>query len=419
MKVKGGEGMNNGAAHIFQQLQSSPKLMNPSKNSQLSNEARPFLFQQILGKHHASDDTLTKQAFAKGEAPQQVMGELPLMITAKQWEDIQSESSKQVNKNLTLEMESASEQVEWMGHVNGSSEKWKHIQSDNVFMQLFAEVKEILGSLTTIQETSKVAPKVLQLLQKWTNEVNKNGAHISKDQIPLLSKTNSKEAAIWQNFVQAFAKRNQLVQKQQYNSDAKVTVQDVAKWLSNTLEQQGMKDTVGGLAYSSTVPSAKIEQHAIYINPTQQSSNSTGKQFMEQFQHIIKSSRFMAMPNGTNQLNISIRPQNLGEMIIRLTQVEGEMTVRILVSSQATKDMLESNMQQLRHMFSPQQVVVEKQDFQSQQPSQHMQKQPDTNSEQYSDQDQPKENLEQEQQEHPFNDDFDTQLKELLINEQA
>src|SRR5699024_4075522 len=44
-------------------------------------------------------------------------------------------------------------------------------------------------------------------------------------------------------------------------------------------------------------------------------------------------------------------------------EMNGEMTVKITVSSQATKKMLEANIHQLKNMFSPHQVVIEKQEI--------------------------------------------------------
>lgn len=42
-------------------------------------------------------------------------------------------------------------------------------------------------------------------------------------------------------------------------------------------------------------------------------------------------------------------------------KIDGEMTVKITVMSQAAKELLEKNIHQLRHLFSPNQVVVERQ----------------------------------------------------------
>lgn len=161
------------------------------------------------------------------------------------------------------------------------------------------------------------------------------------------------------------------------------------------------------------MPMSKVEQFIIHLNQAQ-STQSNDQQLMEQFQRLIKSSKFMSTPNGTNQLNITLRPGNMGEMVVKLTQINGEMTVKILVSSQAAKEMLDSNMHQLRHMFSPQQVVVEKQELNLQN-GQSLQKE---TSDQQSDN---QENSQQSQhdQENNQNDDFAMTFEEALLNEKV
>ncbi|WP_337020412.1 flagellar hook-length control protein FliK, partial [Oceanobacillus massiliensis] len=128
------------------------------------------------------------------------------------------------------------------------------------------------------------------------------------------------------------------------------------------LDRTPVNNVTAGL--QTALPTSKLEQYAIYINQSQTNPNqSPDRQLIEQFQKIMNTSKFSAMPNGTNLLSIALRPNNLGEMMVRFTQINGEMTVRILVSSSAAKEMLESNVHQLKNMFSPHQVVVEKQDL--------------------------------------------------------
>src|SRR5699024_1026662 len=127
---------------------------------------------------------------------------------------------------------------------------------------------------------------------------------------------------------------------------------------------------------------------------------------------IIKSSRFLAN-NGMNQLSIALKPQNMGDMMVKFTQMDGEMTVKIIVSSNMTRHMLESNIKELRHMFSPHQVVIEKQDI----GSQYIQKELHDETT-YSDE----EHQEKQQQDDPKqqnDNDFETTFLELLMNEKV
>ncbi|WP_027963190.1 flagellar hook-length control protein FliK [Halalkalibacillus halophilus] len=112
---------------------------------------------------------------------------------------------------------------------------------------------------------------------------------------------------------------------------------------------------------------SKVEQFTIHINRPSvgtSSNQSSQQQMIEQLQKIIQSSQF-GKTNGTNQLNIQLKPANLGNMSLQFTQVDGQTMVKISVMSYAAKEMVESNLNQLRHMFQPNQVVVERQVDQS------------------------------------------------------
>ncbi|RPF55992.1 flagellar hook-length control protein FliK [Aquisalibacillus elongatus] len=107
---------------------------------------------------------------------------------------------------------------------------------------------------------------------------------------------------------------------------------------------------------------SRQEQLVVHMTRPNQSTSQTSnqQQMIEQLQKIIQSTRF-AQSGGTKQLSIQLKPANLGEMQMKFLQMDGQMTVKITVASQAAKEMLEGNLQQLRHMFSPNQVSIERQ----------------------------------------------------------
>ncbi len=129
---------------------------------------------------------------------------------------------------------------------------------------------------------------------------------------------------------------------------------------------------------------------------------------------MIKSSRLFQNGNGQSEMNIRLKPQHLGDMNIKILQMNGEMTVKITVTTQAAKDILENNVNQLRHMFSPQQVVVDKSDIAS--------------GEQFFSQEEKEAGGFKDQQPSQSEDDHDAEdsseeetvsFKELLVNEQV
>lgn len=235
-------------------------------------------------------------------------------------------------------------------------------QIQKQFQQIFVEVEPILASVTNRQEVMKVSSKILKLLENWSTLEKKHGTNSAF----LDEKATTKEQRSWQQLIKTFQNRNQFVSKQQYNRSAQVSSTDIAKWVTSLLGVEEASEVEltrqHPLQPSATnMPISKLEQYVIHVNQTQH-SQPVNQQLIERFQSIIVKNNLLARNGGMNQLSIALKPDNLGEMVVRLAQINGEMTVRIIVTSTATREMLESNIHQLKNMFSPQQVIIEKQD---------------------------------------------------------
>lgn len=281
-----------------------------------------------------------------------------------------------------------------------------NLNKEAQFTELLTQIKPLLTSITNEEEIIKASPKLLELLNQWTDLERSGGNETSH----LLSAENdTKELRLWKDLLFSFQKRSDFAKNSRYNSEAEVTTKDVGKWLKNGFNTLiTVNDQISFEQDSAPMPMPKLEQYVIHINQTDQ-VESSDKQLIKQFQNIMTTGRF-TMSNGVNQFTIALRPDNLGEMMVRLTQVNGEMTLKILVSSQTTKQMLESNIKELRSMFSPHQVVIEKQEI-------------DVNNIQKENQDQPLDEHEEDQSNHPnqggkgdSDDEFEKTFKDLLMN---
>src|SRR5690625_3152373 len=286
-------------------------------------------------------------------------------------------------------------------------------------LTVIQKAENIIFQITNEQDAKQLAPKLIALLEQYTTlEKKYNNEKIKPDVQEAFKSETPKEHVVWRELLDTFKKRAQFITKQQYNSDAEVTSTEVAKWVRNALtDNASAEKPIGNPSITSAnVPMSRVEQYVIYLNTSQTySSQNADQQLMEQFQRVIKESRFSAPSNGASQLSLTLRPDNLGEMMVRLTHVNGEMTVKIIVSSEATKEMLQSNIHQLKNMFSPQQVIIEKQELnaqQSQEANEAQQEQPMEEQEQ-NQQDQSK------QDEKSSEDDFETRFHELLMNEKV
>ncbi|RKQ37487.1 flagellar hook-length control protein FliK [Oceanobacillus halophilus] len=295
----------------------------------------------------------------------------------------------------------------------------KNIQAEgNVSMNLYKDIIAKFDALVTQMKTNKDiqknAPKILELLQQWTNVAGKDNRQPNDlgRVLQTFQKGNREEHIVWKDLVQSFQKRNQLTIKQQYAMDAEVTNKDITNWIEKALNKHRMiLSEKAPIDLHTGEPLSKLEQYSIYINKTQNAA-TTSQQLMEQFQSIVKSSKFLSLPNGNNQLSITLNPNNLGEMMVRLIQINGEMTVKITVTTQAAKEMLETNINQLRNMFSPQQVVIEKQETNSQH-NQFYQK--DHNGHQWKDDTNREDSSHSDQEQNqPSDEEFQAQFREIL-----
>lgn len=231
--------------------------------------------------------------------------------------------------------------------------------------EIFKQVESLLAKVTDEQDFVRVSPRMLELLEKWTTLANRyssdtNQGYVLPSSTITESTSESRNQDVWKELVHNFQKRNSLASNELYQASAKVTTKDISKWLQNILNAQvDVENPMNTQSMNlSNQPLSKVEQYMIYMNQSE-SSQSVEKQFIDQFQQVMRTSRFLSLNNGINQMSIALRPDNLGEMMIRFTEINGEMTLKIIVSSQATRQMLESNIHQLKNMFAPHQVVIE------------------------------------------------------------
>jgi len=88
-------------------------------------------------------------------------------------------------------------------------------------------------------------------------------------------------------------------------------------------------------------------------------TNARNEALIKEMQTIFKRSNF-GQTNGTNRLLIKLYPEHLGQVRIELLQVNGIMTARILASTALGKEMLDSQLHQLRSAFLQQNLQVER-----------------------------------------------------------
>ncbi|MBM7552747.1 flagellar hook-length control protein FliK [Thalassobacillus pellis] len=176
--------------------------------------------------------------------------------------------------------------------------------------------------------------------------------------------SGKKDFAVFKELFALYTGRSQISQTMKgYSTQTSITSKDMARWLNQALTNQKVENNTyqaGNMLQAGTALS-KVEQFVIHVN-TNHSQEATQKQLLTEMEKVIKTSNFQLQKNGTMEIQMKLKPAHLGEMLVKMTSVNGEMAVKIIVTAQASKEMLEGNLHQLRHMFSPQQVLIEKVD---------------------------------------------------------
>lgn len=138
----------------------------------------------------------------------------------------------------------------------------------------------------------------------------------------------------------------------------------------------------------------------------------TAEQLIEQFESILSRSKFMTN-GGTQKLFIKLNPEHLGALRVELIQKDSMIIARILTSTATAKDMMESQLNGLKHAFSSQNIQIERVEISQQFTGQER----TFNREQQ--QGQERQQSREEQKEQKSNDNFTDSFEEALLNTEA
>src|SRR5690625_3367228 len=226
---------------------------------------------------------------------------------------------------------------------------------------LLQQFVTLMQSINSEEDLLRQTPAILKLLEQWSQL----GQHLQQQFPEQVAHGNDRALQLWEDLINRYMKRMRLGSQTPYMRESKVTTDDVAKWIKHLEpallnQQQNQHDSAMPThPILNAKPMSPIEQYVIYMQHADD-DQVTSDQLLRQFRQIIQASQFSPLQSMQNQLAITLKPDNLGEMLVRFVEVNGEMAVKIFVSSQATKSLLETNIHQLKHMFAPHQISIEK-----------------------------------------------------------
>ncbi len=138
------------------------------------------------------------------------------------------------------------------------------------------------------------------------------------------------------------------------------------------------------------------------------------QQFMRQFQNLLRHATMTHSKEGVQSLSVKLHPEHLGRLDVQLTQINGVLSAKIMVSQSAAKELIESQLSQLRQAFVQQQLPVERIEITHQQSQLEKEKDKEGSSSQQQRQDA---NEDGQEENREFHEEFQDSL--YSINEQV
>lgn len=237
-------------------------------------------------------------------------------------------------------------------------------QLQQVIQPLIDIIQNLISKAEGVSFTEKNTNKLLEHLEKWTNLLKQGEKGIQIDQLIKSGGVGeeSKLKFVLANITDTYQKRTFMENSGKYKTQATVSSSDITKWIKQALNRYAQDNTFETAEpkyqFQTAIPMSKAEQFTVHMQLTNQGTIEN-QELMQEFEQVLKTSKFNQV-NGTTELIMKLKPGNLGEVLVKMIEVDGEIIVRLSVTSQASKDLLESNLHQLKHMFSPSQVTIEK-----------------------------------------------------------
>ncbi|WP_239585871.1 flagellar hook-length control protein FliK [Bacillus mesophilus] len=125
---------------------------------------------------------------------------------------------------------------------------------------------------------------------------------------------------------------------------------------SNVLQDTNPKGL--GMGVEPQTNLNRAQQFALFIEQGGTKA-ANQEQFIKEFQSILAKTSLQNV-NGGMKLLIKLYPEHLGQLRVELLQQNGVLTARMVATTAAAKEMLESQLQGLKNAFAGQNIQVEK-----------------------------------------------------------
>ncbi len=326
---------------------------------------------------------------------------------------------KQLVESVLQLLEQAGLNEEELLAVANTNDFWTVLNAiENVAPQFFGQLTNALEGkgeipkqqaveLLTLLKTAELAAPKTDLIMKQEQQVFTLQGYLATMAERFENVLNSSSSAK-NGMVQLMESKNGVRFVMQVESGRTMTDDGTTEKGSESSSATASTKDSSQQVVSSTIGAVVTAKGELTLTEVENRNNSRNETLIKEMQTIFKRSNF-GQADGTNRLLIKLYPEHLGQVRIELLQVNGIMTARILASTALGKEMLDSQLHQLRSAFLQQNLQVERIDV-----SQTLQDTPKNDRDQAFNQHFRKEGQEAEEQ-HEQNDEEEMTFQEYMI----
>lgn len=240
----------------------------------------------------------------------------------------------------------------------------------SIIEQLLGEQMSMDDVWAILEQTPALLAQITAVLQGESNVVTPKEATKVVEFLKLAETLGVKTDTVYQqqyqlnqtkDLLQSFASRFQSATQQETTKTA--TFQQVVQQLTQTTQQATQQTTV------------KQETDTIQVNANQQQTttvttktvtvtlpaqpSSQSEALAKEIQNLLNRSQ-LSNNQGTMRLVLKLFPENLGQIRIEVMQKDGILQARLLATTTAGKELLDSNLNQLKSAFVAQNIQMER-----------------------------------------------------------
>ena len=231
-----------------------------------------------------------------------------------------------------------------------------------ILQQLLGEQMPMNDVWAVLEQTPALLAQITAVLQGESNVVTPKEATKVVEFLKLTETLSVKTDTVYQqqyqlnqtkDLLQSFVNKFQSVTQQETTKST--TFQQVVQQLTQTTVKQEADTTqVNASQQQATTVTTKTVTVTLPAQPSSQS-----EALAKEIQNLLNRSQ-LSNNQGTIRLVLKLFPENLGQIRIEVMQKDGLMQARLLATTAAGKELLDSNLNQLKSAFVAQNIQMER-----------------------------------------------------------